>query len=86
MYSFFLTPLERWLIRRLIKSPRIGFIMVKEFGSGQVWALRDTTDPVVASLDSSIDFVNPNFKSREAVNQDIVNALDLLYKAPDADR
>jgi len=81
MGNTFLLPLERWIFRRLIRSQRIGFILVKEYGSARVWAVRDTRDPVEAVFSDSVDFEDDDDES-----PDVVSVLDRMYLAPDAER
>lgn len=83
MGKTFLWPLERWLIRRLIRSPRVGFILVKQYGSAQVWAIKDTSDPVQAVFSGSIDFEDDD---EDTGVPDVVSTLDRMYLGPDAER
>ena len=40
----FLSRFEAWLVRRLIRSPRIGAIVIKQYGEPVTWYLSDPTD------------------------------------------
>ena len=88
MSCAFLTAVEQWALRTLAKSPRIGFIFVKEYGSTAIYAIKDVSDPVQISLSDSIDFDDPAYEDVEDYEdiENIPRMLDRLYKAPDAER
>lgn len=73
----FLNPIEAAIFRWLIKSPRIGLLVVKEHSASVTWVLHDETDkmPLTASEDDvSFDEEPDSMK------------LERLYHLPDADR
>jgi len=69
----FLNPIEAMLVRWLIKSPRIGAILVKQRGEPVTWILRDETDPT-------------NFDAEDHFEEPASMQLERLYHAPDAQR
>ena len=70
----FLNPIEAAIIRWLSKSPRIGWIAVKQYGAPVTWVLRDETDPLV-----------PVFEDEEE-DEPASMLLERLYHSPDAER
>lgn len=84
----FLTAIEQWALRTLAKSPRIGFILVKEYGSTAVYAIKDISDPMQMSLSDAVDFEDEGYEDVEDCDEkeDIPAKLNRLYLAPDAER
>ena len=74
----FLNPIEAAIFRWLIRSPRVGFICVKEHNATVTWVLHDETDQVPLGAakeeDISIDDEPDSMK------------LERIYHQPDADR
>lgn len=46
----FITRIELWLLRRISKSPRIGMVAVKEYGTGRYWVVKDKSDPTLRGI------------------------------------
>jgi len=74
----FLTWIETTLFRALIRSPRIGMIIVKQHGEMVTWVLRDPTDDADPFEYDDSDNVPGYYETP-------VQQLERLYHAPDAD-
>lgn len=70
----FLNPIEAAIIRWIVRSPRIGAIIVKEHSSPVTWVIRDPSDSYAAEVEDE-DFPEPPSMQFER-----------LYHAPDAQR
>ena len=68
----FLTKFEVWLVRRLMRSPRIGLILIKQHGGVLSWVIEDKTD------------ILPMEKTEAEEPPSMV--LERLYHSPDAER
>ena len=49
-----LTWLERWALRKLARSPRVGLLVLKPFGSRLAFIAKDTRDPIDFTDDEPI--------------------------------
>ena len=47
IYPLGLNWIERWAVRTLTRSPRVGMLVVKEFGSPLLYVARDRDDLVM---------------------------------------
>lgn len=70
----FLNPIEAAIIRWIVRSPRIGAIVVKQHGSPVTWTLSDPSDSWAVEVEDE-DFEEPASMQ-----------LERLYHAPDAQR
>jgi len=70
----FLNPIEAAIVRWIVRSPRIGAIIVKEHGSPVTWVIRDPSDSYAVEVEDE-DFPEPPSMQ-----------LERLYHAPDAQR
>lgn len=81
----FLSWFEAWLVRRLIRSPRIGAIVVKQHGKPVTWYLSDPTDSNLYTDDlppeGTIQACDHDFEE-DAEPPSML--LERLYHAPDA--
>lgn len=71
----FLNPIEAALIRWLVRSPRIGYIAVKQHSGLTTWILRDHSDMVM-----------PIEEEDEDNDEPLSMQLERLYHLPDAER
>jgi len=71
----FLNPIESAILRWLVRSPRIGYIAVKQHSGLATWILRDPTD-----LCPAID------EQPEEEEEPLSMQLERLYHSPDATR
>jgi len=72
----FLNPVEAAIVRWLIKSPRIGYIAIKQYGEPITWLVRDESDPLPPDVDYE----------PEEDEEPLSMQLERLYHLPDADR
>lgn len=70
----FLNPIEAAIVRWIVRSPRIGAIIVKEHSSPVTWVIRDPSDSYAVEVEDE-DFSEPPSMQ-----------LERLYHAPDAQR
>lgn len=71
----FLNPIEAAIIRWISRSPRIGYIAVKQHSAPVTWILRDETD------------LMPVPEEEEEYDEEPASMLlERLYHAPDATR
>lgn len=70
----FLNPIEAAIVRWIVRSPRIGAIIVKEHGSPVTRVIRDPSDSYAVEVEDE-DFPEPPSMQ-----------LERLYHAPDAQR
>jgi hypothetical protein len=73
MYHPFLSWWEALLTRLLIRSPRIGNIAIREYGTSTHWVLYNSTDPFLSEP-------SPPPEEPEPASM----LLERLYHAPDA--
>jgi hypothetical protein len=74
------------LFRRLIQSPRVGAIVVKQFGSPVTWHLSDPRDPALdtSGYDDEQDTLVLGTTQEEPEPASML--LERLYHAPDAEK
>jgi hypothetical protein len=70
----FLNPIEAIIIRWIVRSPRIGAIIVKERGSPVTWTISDPSDCWAVAVED------------EDIPEPASMQLERLYHLPDADR
>jgi hypothetical protein len=82
----FLSWWEAWLFRRLIRSKRVGAIVVKQFGEPVTWYLSDPKDPVLdtSGYDDQEDTLVLGAPPEEPEPASML--LERLYHAPDAEK
>lgn len=82
----FLSWWEAWLFRKLIRSPRIGAIVVKQFGESVTWYLSDPKDPALdtSGYDDEADTLVLGATQEEPEPASML--LERLYHAPDAEK
>lgn len=83
----FLSWWEAWLFRKLIRSPRIGAIVVKQFGEPVTWYLSDPRDPALDTSgyddeEDTIALLGDEYQEQEPASM----LLERLYHAPDAEK
>ena len=69
-----MNPIEAAIVRWIVRSPRIGAIIVKEHSSPVTWVIRDPSDSYAVEVEDE-DFSEPPSMQ-----------LERLYHAPDAQR
>ena len=74
----FLSFLEAKLLRWLSRSPRIGLILVKQYGTNVSWVIDDRSDPRPMRTEE----VEEEANELEPPSM----ALERMFHAPDADR
>jgi hypothetical protein len=88
----FLNRLEVLLIRLLLRSPNIGFIMVKHRGSNVSWVLHDISDPMPGDPYEGAETAPPyadQLHGEPACEEDsepLSMQFERLYHLPDAER
>lgn len=88
----FLNRLEVALIRLLVRSPNIGFIMVKHRGSNVSWVLHDTSDPAPGDpyegAEGAPSYADQtrNAPTCEEEGEPLSMQFERLYHLPDAER
>ena len=73
-----MNPIETAIIRWIVRSPRIGAIVVKQHGSPVTWTISDPSDSWAVNVEAEAqdeDFPEPASMQ-----------LERLYHLPDADR
>lgn len=83
----FLSWWEAWLFRKLIQSPRVGAVVVKQFGSPVTWYLSDPKDPALDTSgyddqEDTLVFGGAEYEEPEPASM----LLERLYHAPDAEK
>lgn len=83
----FLSWWEAWLVRRLIRSKRIGAVVIKQFGEPVTWYLSDPRDPSIdtSGYDDEEDILVPDGAEYEEPEPASM-LLERLYHAPDAEK
>lgn len=82
----FLSWWEEWLVRRLIRSKRIGAIAIKQFGQPVTWYLSDPSDPMIDTDGLDEEEGTIMFGAGDDEIEPDSMLLERLYHAPDAER